>query len=366
MNLISKTIKAKRFGLRSRAWMLGATLGATAAFMSFAPEAQAQTVVRQGGPTPDYHVVRDGDTLYDLSGRYYGDAYAWPRMWGNNPHITNPHWIYPGDIVYLRAPNKNGAQDKPTNVNVDPVRQEGGGSGMQLPVAGFVTTEKIEYAGKIRASEKEAVLLADHDKVWVGFEKEEEEEDAEGTAHKSPGEVKEGDVFAIVRDDGEVTNADGDALGRKYIVLGALRITETSDKYYDTAMIIQSWQEMKRGDLLIPYERQLRAVQPVQAEEEMVAEIVDSMAPITEFGESYYVFVNKGAEQGVRVGNRFFVYQRKEGLDKDGAEAAEKIPWRRVGQVMLLDVRENISLGVITDSSKEIHIGDRLEMYSGY
>jgi hypothetical protein len=345
--------------------MLGATLGITIAFSGYAPDANAQAINKQGGPTPDYHVVRDGDTLYDLSGRFYGDAYAWPRLWGNNPHITNPHWIYPGDIVYLRAPgNKQQAQQ---NITVDdPTRGESGGAGMHLPVGGFVTSDKLEYAGKIRASDKEAVLLGDLDEVWVGFEKEEDEEDAEGTAFKSAGEVKEGDVFAIVRDDGPVRNADGDQIGRKYIVLGALTITKTDDKYYDTGRIIQSWQEIVRGDLLIPYERQLKVVQPIQAEEEMVAEIIDAMAPIHEFGESHYVFVNKGAENNVRVGNRFFIYQRAEGLDRPGSEPGEKIPWRIVGQVMLLDVRENVSLGIITDTDKEVHIGDRLEMYPDY
>merc|ERR1711974_265848 len=106
-------------------------------------------------------------------------------MWGNNPHITNPHWIYPGDIVYLRAP-KGGQQKGNQQVTIDdPTRGESGGAGMHLPVTGFVTSEDIEYAGKIRASEKEAVLLADNDNVWVGFDQEEGEEDAEGTKYKS-------------------------------------------------------------------------------------------------------------------------------------------------------------------------------------
>lgn len=363
-----KPRKSKKRASRSRAWIVGASLGAAAVMMGFISDAGAQTMVRQSGSNPDYHVVKDGDTLYDLSGRYYGDAYAWPRLWGNNSHITNPHWIYPGDIVYLKAP---GQKDDGTKVNLDanrdPVAQESGGAGMHLPLGGFVTSEDLEYAGKIKASPKEAVLLADDEPVWVGFNKEEgDEEDAEGTRYKDIGEVVEGDVFAIVRDAGTVTNVDGESLGRKYIVVGALRISKTSDKYYDTAQIIQSWREIYRGDLLIPYERQLKVVQPIQAEEELVAEIVDSMAPIAEFGESHYVFVNKGAADNVRVGNRFFIYQRKEGLDREGEEAGAKIPWRRVGQVMLLDVRENVSLGIITDSSQEVHVGDRLEMYSGY
>ena len=67
-----------------------------------------------------------------------------------------------------------------------------------------------------------------------------------------------------------------------------------------------------------------------------------------------------------RPGNRFFAYYRREGLDFTGRTTSDKVPWRRVGQVMVIDVRENYSLAVVTDASRELMIGDRLEMYEGY
>jgi nucleoid-associated protein YgaU len=49
------------------------------------------------GPLPvNPVIVRPGDTLWDLSGRLYGDSWAWPVLWGANRHlIRDPHWIYP-------------------------------------------------------------------------------------------------------------------------------------------------------------------------------------------------------------------------------------------------------------------------------
>src|SRR5439155_20460009 len=44
------------------------------------------------GPPPDTHVVVKGDTLWDLSARYYRNAWGWPKLWALNPQITNPHW----------------------------------------------------------------------------------------------------------------------------------------------------------------------------------------------------------------------------------------------------------------------------------
>ncbi|MBC7174262.1 MAG: LysM peptidoglycan-binding domain-containing protein, partial [Polyangiaceae bacterium] len=41
---------------------------------------------------PDAHTVRRGDTLWDITGFYYGNPWEWPRVWSYNPEITNPHW----------------------------------------------------------------------------------------------------------------------------------------------------------------------------------------------------------------------------------------------------------------------------------
>src|SRR5262249_55409646 len=49
------------------------------------------------------HVVETGDTLWDLSGRYLNNNWMWPRVWSYNPHITNPHWIYPGQVIRFRS-----------------------------------------------------------------------------------------------------------------------------------------------------------------------------------------------------------------------------------------------------------------------
>lgn len=335
------------------------TLGfaAACALTCFASDATAQAT--------DYHVVNEGDTLYDLSGSYFGDVYQWPRMWAYNAHITNPHWIYPGDIIYLKAPTAAPiGGDQQIVVQPD--------AGMNLPVAGFVTNDKLEYAGRIIASPKQASMLSPLDKAWVGFGDEAYSDEEKGELEKEDqremraSEPKEGDLYAIVREAGQIEDSEGEKVGQKYLVLGALKITEVSDKYYDTAEIVQAWREIERGDYLIPYERQLKVVEAVKSDKDMVAEISDGIEALNFYGEFHYVFVNKGAEDGVRPGNRFFAYQRSEGLDFGAQASDDKVPWSRIGQVMVLDVREAYSLAIVTDSAQELRIGDRLEMYEGY
>ncbi len=58
---------------------------------------------------PERYVVRRGDTLWDVTGRFYGNPWEWPRVWSYNPEITNPHWIYPLDQIPPLAARKRAA-----------------------------------------------------------------------------------------------------------------------------------------------------------------------------------------------------------------------------------------------------------------
>src|SRR5512141_2965502 len=48
---------------------------------------------------PTTYVINKGDTLWGLSERFLKDPYYWPNMWSKNSQVTNPHFIYPGQMV---------------------------------------------------------------------------------------------------------------------------------------------------------------------------------------------------------------------------------------------------------------------------
>jgi LysM repeat protein len=48
------------------------------------------------------HVVKKGDTLWDIANAYLKDPFRWPEVFQRNTDVVeNPHWIYPGEVIRI-------------------------------------------------------------------------------------------------------------------------------------------------------------------------------------------------------------------------------------------------------------------------
>ena len=67
---------------------------------------------------PSVYIVKKGDTLWDISEKFFLDSSSWPELWELNSFVEDPHWIYPGQPIILPKPESKKKNRKKKNLNL--------------------------------------------------------------------------------------------------------------------------------------------------------------------------------------------------------------------------------------------------------
>ena len=59
---------------------------------------------------PNSYIMKEGDTLWDISSIFLEDQWLWPEIWRAYPQLQNPHLIYPGDSIHFLSDSKSNHQ----------------------------------------------------------------------------------------------------------------------------------------------------------------------------------------------------------------------------------------------------------------
>lgn len=314
------------------------------------------------------HTVETGDTLWDLSQRYLGSPWYWPKVWSYNPEIANPHWIYPGNRVKFFA----GGEETPTRIDVGsdaleaPTREPdtanfsvAGTIGYQGPTTrrvvhdGFVSTNEIQASGRIEKSFSEAQMLTVFDTVYVRFE--------------NAGDARVGDRYVIFRTTDELEHpVKGGTFGYLTKYVGVMQVTNIGNKLV-TAQIISAQDEIRRGDLVGPWGEQLiETVSERPNDQEVSAFVVSGMIPyLSILGEHHDLVIDKGSADGVQQGNVFTVLRQQDlggNFMNPAEDQDEDLPIESIARCMAVTVRENATTCTLTQSIREVVPGDRAVM----
>jgi hypothetical protein len=309
------------------------------------------------GPVPELHVVRTGDTLWDISYRYFANPWEWPKVWSYNPQITNPHWIYPGDLVRLlprgvfvqaqTTQEPEGTPSAPPDVVPPPQRRVDA----SVKEVAFVEKKNLDEALNIDGSPDEKELLGTGDSVYVAYPK-----------GKQP---KVGDHFSIYTP-GDNVVAGGTNLGSYVRLLGEVEIVSVKEDKRARGVIVMANKEITRGDKVGPLVKQFSNVPPVAANVDAQAPIVGILTRDELIGDGEVVFVQLGKKSGLEVGNRMYVVRRGDGypthMDSQLGQDDRRFPARALGEVTIVDVGDSVSIGLVTLSVQEMGIGDLVMM----
>ncbi|HEY3358515.1 MAG TPA: LysM peptidoglycan-binding domain-containing protein [Polyangia bacterium] len=313
------------------------------------------------GPAPDQYTVHKGDTLWDLCQRFLGDAWSWPKVWSQNPAITNPHWIFPGDVIRF-GHGRVTAEPVAVRTKAPRLTITRAGAPLSGPLTlrrtAYVTTQELAGASKIVGSREEKEMLANHDQAYIEF------------PEKHP--LKVGERYSVYRPEQSITHpVKGGTLGHLVRVLGEVRIEQITQGRIARGTLSEVTDPIERGFQVGPLVRQAHALQRKPNKVQLEGYVL-SMIHLTELiSSSDLIFIDRGKRQGVEDGNLFYVIRRGDGYrpNMEQARAQQddtRFPKEVVAELVVVEVRDDTSLAYVTRSSKEIKVGDRLEMRKGY
>jgi hypothetical protein len=248
--------------------------------------------VSEGAFVPEAHTVRRGDTLWDLSSRYYQNPYQWPRVWSYNPQIQNPHWIYPGDHVRLRE--QGGVAASASRIGMRGRRGVPSGT-VFLRDIGWVDDRTEDIWGEIVGSPSDRMMLSEGDDIYVQLDRDHE--------------VSLGEQLTIFRPIRTV--ASEKAKGTLVSIRGTAKIERYNPKTkMARAKIIEAIDVIERGVKIGPVGRKFDVVPPVASDRDLDATIICALYPYHFYGQHQVVFLDRGEKDGVRPGMRFFAVMR--------------------------------------------------------
>ncbi len=331
----------------------------------------------------EVHTVERGDTLWDLSQKYLGSPWYWPKVWSYNPEIANPHWIYPGNNVRFfpggeEVPSRVEAGVGPTEIATDTditesVEMEADGESLvQLtgkigyePKAArsvmrqaFVTTRELDEAGRIEGSSSGAEMLSTPDTVYLRF--------------KRKADAKLGDRYVVFHTVQEVKHpVTGKSVGFLTDFVGAVNVMRLGDNYV-TARITDTWDAISRGDMVGPFgEKMVEQVVARRNEKELKGVVVTALVPyLSMTAEHQFLVIDRGSSDGVQVGNTFTITRQGDPARQEVLELelpnrkpkAAPLPEENIGLCMVTEVKDRTSNCVLTLSLQEIGPGDKAVM----
>jgi hypothetical protein len=317
------------------------------------------------GPTPELHVVQKGDTLWSLCSKYFGDPWRWPRLWAANPVITNPHWIFPGDVVRLGEGAPAAASPAPAKAPVAPtgllsVNRVGvtDGNAILLREMGFIEAKDLDQAATITGSREEKIMLASTDQAYMRY------------PDRSP--LKPGErysVFVTDTDKPVVDETTGKTYGYLVHIVGDIVINQIAENDVARGTLADTVAPIERGARVSPFVHQFKRIEARPSQVNLEARVIATFAPNTLLGPGHFVVLNRGKRDGVQIGNRTFVIRRGDGY-RGTLESWEvhdpNSPREVVGEILVVDVREDASVAWIARATKELRVGELTEMRKGH
>jgi len=346
------------------------------------------TAVEVNGGHPDTYVVRKGDTLWDIAGRFLQKPWLWPEIWQANPQVANPHLIYPGDVLSLAYLDRVTAQPGP--------RQEAPVTGVPLAqVEPFLkqlsvvdSIEQLPYVvgledNRLRATGGQTayVRLADAQvgQRWavvrptVRYAQPKPTEDLTANGDVTPGSGNLWKAFSAPNHRRGVLGYELAQVGTGTITQVAGGKTEASTLALDNA---SGGREIRAGDRLVPveatpYDLQFFPHVPAAGVEGVDVRVLAVTDMFTTGGPRDVIAISAGRAQGVDNGTVFSLWRHgshvahrmkfpgSSRMDDSISTGAGRVslPDEYAAHAMVFRTFDNVSYALVMQGVKPVRVG---------
>jgi nucleoid-associated protein YgaU len=320
--------------------------------------AAGDTLLKPGHP--NNYVVVKGDTLWDISGDFLNDPWKWPEIWQVNPQVSNPHLIYPGDVlslVYVDGQPKIMVKRGGT-VKLSPqMRESEHGNAIQAIPLGkidaflskgrFVDPSSLKGKPYIIAGGKRHIVAGAGDQIYAR------------------GEFAGEDVtYGVFREEQLFTDPDtNEVLGLQLRNIASTNIS-SMDSDIATMEVNRSSEEIRIGDkVLVSEQRAITAVyQPSAPSEDIAGLIIGVEDGVTQVGKMSIVIINRGERDGLIEGNVLSILKVGEIVRDKVADELVQLPDERAGLMMVFRVYDKLSYGLVLRASQGLSVDDKVAM----
>ncbi|WP_025323271.1 LysM peptidoglycan-binding domain-containing protein [Deferrisoma camini] len=329
------------------------------------------TALTVGAAEPSYRVA-PGDTLWDLSGRQWNDPSLWPELWAMNPHIRNPHWIFPGEEIRFDRSAGRPARPEPRIVRLPverltpaqgagtmaeaagaPAPQRGtpaaGAEGAARPVyrfarartQDFISSHPLPRLGTVDTRSQRKVVYAPGEEIEIAW--------ASGRA-PAPGTR-----LTAFDDRQEVLHpSNGEPMGRYVRILAHLEVV-SSGGGRAVARIVEGYDAVENGAGVMAYRPPAVEVAAVPTTRGLEGVVLRGEPDRSVYGEQDLIFLDRGRIHGVERG---LVVEFPASEARRSAQGMVDLR-SPLARAVVIGVEDKTSSAVVVESRVGLEPGDR-------
>ena len=312
---------------------------------------------------PSRYTVKKGDTLWGIADVFLKTPWYWPEIWHVNTQINNPHLIYPGDVISLiyvdgkpqlvvsgQHDRLQASEKLSPRIRVNPIDQ----AIASIPLDAVeqfmahprvITKEQLDQSPYVIGNFDGRLISALGDEIYARGVKSQDDS-----------------LFTIFRSTKALVDpGTQEVLGYEVMEVADAKMIDFGDPA--TFQVTRNIRETLSGDRLLPQDRSqvTHNYFPKRSKLAVDASVISLFDAISTVAQNQIVVINVGQRDGAEVGDVLAVKRRGEVVKDEYSGKKEDyvtLPNTRAGVIMIFQIFDRVSYGLIMESTRPIHLND--------